>query len=84
LLTAVLSRRFAVVKNFMKKSEVKKLSPREIEILPLLADGLRYKEIADELNVSIETIRTHVRNMYIKLEVSSRTDALNKIYPRSF
>ncbi len=67
----------------MKKSLAKKLSPREKEILPLLAEGLRYKEIADELNISIETIRTHVRNIYKKLSVGSRTEALNKIYGRN-
>ena len=72
------------INTVSKKSLLKKLSPREREILPLLADGLRYKEIADELNISIETIRTHIRNIYQKLEVGSRTEALNKIYRRLF
>ena len=58
------------------------LTVREREVLEQLAKGQRYKEIADNLNLSIETIRTHVRNLYEKLQVSSRTDALNKLYPR--
>ncbi|MEO8759868.1 MAG: LuxR C-terminal-related transcriptional regulator [Bacteroidia bacterium] len=66
----------------MKKSLLKKLSIREQEIVPLLAEGLRYKEIAEALCLSTETIRTHVRNIYKKLEVSSRTEAINKIYKR--
>jgi len=56
------------------------LTKRECEILELLAKGYRYKEIADKLFVSIETVRSHVHHIYEKLQVSSRTDALNKIY----
>lgn len=56
------------------------LSLREREILTLLSKGLRYKEIAGKLFVSIETVRTHIRNIYEKLQVNSRTDALNKVY----
>ena len=66
----------------MKKMQLNKLSVREKEIIPLLADGLRYKEIADKLSVSTETVRTHVRNIYRKLDVGSRTEALNKVYRR--
>jgi DNA-binding NarL/FixJ family response regulator len=58
------------------------LSKRENELLELLAKGYRYKEIADKLFLSIETIRTHIRNIYRKLEVQSRTEALNKAYPK--
>jgi DNA-binding NarL/FixJ family response regulator len=62
--------------------EVGLLSEREREVLEQLAKGYRYKEIADGLNLSIETVRTHIHNLYRKLQVSSRTDALNKLYPR--
>ncbi len=55
------------------------LTPREKEILTFLEDGLRYKEIAFGLHLSVETIRTHIRNIYMKLQVQSRTEALNKI-----
>lgn len=58
------------------------LSEREQEIIQLLAKGLRYKEIADKLFVSTETVRTHIRNMYEKLQVNSRTDALNKVFQK--
>lgn len=68
--------------HFMKKSLIGDLSSREKEIIPLLAEGMRYKDIAARLHVSTETIRTHVRNIYRKLEVSSRTEALNKVYGR--
>jgi DNA-binding NarL/FixJ family response regulator len=63
-------------------SEMLKLSEREKEILNLLSQGLRYKEIADKLSLSTETVRTHIRNIYEKLQVNSRTDALNKVFPK--
>jgi DNA-binding NarL/FixJ family response regulator len=63
-----------------KQSEYHKLSKREKELLSLLSKGYRYKEIADNLSISIETVRTHIRNIYEKLHVQSRTEALNKIY----
>lgn len=62
--------------------EMALLSDRERQVLEQLAKGQRYKEIADGLNLSIDTVRTHIRNLYDKLQVSSRTDALNKLYPR--
>ena len=63
-------------------SELLKLSEREKEILNLLSQGLRYKEIADKLFLSTETVRTHIRNIYEKLQVNSRTEALNKVFPK--
>jgi DNA-binding NarL/FixJ family response regulator len=54
------------------------LSRREQEILEELSKGLRYKEIADKLFVSLETVRTHIRNIYEKLQVNSRVEALKK------
>ncbi len=59
------------------------LTARENEILEYLAKGYRYKEIAAKLFLSIETIRSHVHHIYEKLQVSSRTDAINKIFKRS-
>jgi DNA-binding NarL/FixJ family response regulator len=58
------------------------LTPKEKEILKALSKGLRYKEIAFEMHISIETVRSHVRRIYEKLHVQSRTEALNKIYGR--
>ncbi|HMN06203.1 MAG TPA: response regulator transcription factor [Flavobacteriales bacterium] len=58
------------------------LSPREREMLKLLAEGYRYKEIADRLELSIETVRSYIRSVYTKLQVHSRTEALNKYFGR--
>jgi DNA-binding NarL/FixJ family response regulator len=62
--------------------EVEKLSPRELEILNLIAPGFSNKEIADRLGISIESIRWHLKNIYHKLHVHSRTEAASKIRPR--
>ncbi|MFI5220552.1 MAG: response regulator [Bacteroidia bacterium] len=56
------------------------LSKREREILDLLGGGFRYKEIADKLFLSIETVRSYIRDIYSKLHVHSRTDAINKLF----
>jgi DNA-binding NarL/FixJ family response regulator len=55
-----------------------RLTRRESEILDLLAQGFRNKEIADKLFLSANTIRTHIYNIYEKLHVQSRIEALNK------
>lgn len=65
-----------------KNEELEKLTAREKEILNLLSKGYRYKEIANEIFLSTETVRTHIRNIYIKLQVNSRTEALNKVFPK--
>jgi len=62
--------------------EMELLSEREKEILNLLSTGLRYKEIAEKIFVSTETVRTHIRNIYQKLQVNSRTEALNKVFSK--
>lgn len=54
------------------------LSRREQEILAQLSKGYRYKEIADKIFLSVETVRTHIRNIYEKLQVNSRVEALRK------
>ena len=53
-----------------------RLTPRESEILTLLGEGLLYKEIGDRLAIKLDTVRTHVRSIYRKLHVRSRTQAL--------
>ena len=53
-----------------------KLSERELEILNLLARGFSKRECADLLNLSVNTVSYHVKNIYAKLEVNSRTEAL--------
>ena len=52
------------------------LSKREKEVLQFLARGLLYKEISDELGISMSTVRTHLLSIYNKLHVHSRTDAV--------
>jgi len=54
------------------------LSSREHTVLECLAKGLTYKQTADHLGISIDTIRTHVRRIYEKLHVQSRTEAVAK------
>jgi DNA-binding NarL/FixJ family response regulator len=54
------------------------LSPREKEILDLLAQGYLYKEIADQLSVSYRTVHTHIEHIYSKLHVRSRSQAVAK------
>lgn len=54
------------------------LSGREMEVLAALADGLAYKQIASELQMGMGTVRTHIRHLYKKLGVHSRTEAVVK------
>jgi LuxR family maltose regulon positive regulatory protein len=54
------------------------LSPRETQILALASEGLKRDEIALRLHVSTATVRTHLQNIYQKLEVGSRTAAVKK------
>ncbi len=58
--------------------EALKLSAREHEILNLMAKGQQYKEIAEALSISPLTVRTHIRRIYEKLQVTSRTEAVLK------
>jgi DNA-binding NarL/FixJ family response regulator len=53
------------------------LTPREIQVMELVAEGRRNKEIASSLAISEETVQVHLRNIFAKLKVSERTAALN-------
>lgn len=62
------------------------LSDREIEVLQLLADGLNNKKIADNLDITLRTVKFHTANIYKKIGVSSRSAAIvwvwkNKKFP---
>jgi DNA-binding NarL/FixJ family response regulator len=59
-------------------SEVQKLSKREQEVLALLARGFLYKEISDQLGISMATVKSHLRQIYDKLHVQTRTEATAK------
>jgi DNA-binding NarL/FixJ family response regulator len=56
----------------------RRLAPRELEVLHLLSTGRPYKQIADELELSMGTIRTYIRRLYGKLHVNCRTEAVVK------
>lgn len=71
-----------VVNHFQQikkpKSDMEQLTKREHEILALLAKGFLYKEIADQLGISLSTVRAHLHTVYEKLHVQSRTEAVVK------
>ena len=75
-----------VVSGFSEKQKnlelLKTFSPREQEILQALAKGYQYREIAEQLFISIETVRTYLRRIYEKLQVHSKVEALNKVFPK--
>ena len=91
---APMSRQIArrVVEYFQKVKEapheskspsvVVNLTDREKDVLAALAKGYAYKEIASQLNISFETVRTHLRTIYEKLHVHSRTEAVLKYLGR--
>ena len=58
------------------------LSPREREVLDLLSQGFLYKEIAEKLGISYETVHTYIRRIYEKLQVRTRTEAVAKFLRR--
>jgi DNA-binding NarL/FixJ family response regulator len=79
-MTPQLARR--VVQYFSKRNEgalsASRLTPGEKEFLDQLAKGYAYKEIADRMKISIDTVRSYVRTVYEKLHVHSRTEAVVK------
>ena len=58
------------------------LTTRENEVLQCLAKGWLYKEIGTKLNISMGTVRQHIHNIYEKLHVQNRTEALNKAFKK--
>lgn len=75
-----------VVNSFFKPTTstnaVELISEREQEIVQQLANGLNYKEIGETLFISPQTVRTHIRNIYEKLHVNSKMEAVNKYFKR--
>jgi DNA-binding NarL/FixJ family response regulator len=72
-----------VINHFHRNSapnpELEQLTSRELEILKLLAKGYMYKEIADQLSITMSTVRSHVCAVYDKLHVHSRSQAAKKL-----
>jgi DNA-binding NarL/FixJ family response regulator len=75
-----------VVQSFQRAasaaSPTDTLSPREQEVLDCLAQGFLYKEIAEKLSISYETVHTYIRRIYEKLQVRTRTEAVAKFLKR--
>ncbi len=61
-------------------AEAAVLTAREKEVLELLAKGMLYKEIAEQLGISFHTVRQHIGKIYEKLHVQNKTEAINKVY----
>lgn len=68
--------------NQLKKDGFEDLSSREIEVLQALSEGMQFKNIADKLFVTIDTIRYHTKNIYKKLHVNSKLGAVKKFLDR--
>ncbi len=64
-------------KQQSNKGILEVLTATEMSILALLSDGFLYKEIADKKNISIETVKKHVTNIYKKLKVNNKVEAIN-------
>jgi DNA-binding NarL/FixJ family response regulator len=83
-MTAHIARK--VVQSFQKAGPspqaTENLSPREQEVLDLLSQGFLYKEIAEKLGISYETVHTYIRRIYEKLQVRTRTEAVAKFLRR--
>ena len=83
-MTAHIARK--VVASFQKTGPstqpTENLSPREQEVLDYLSQGFLYKEIADKLGISYETVHTYIRRIYEKLQVRTRTEAVAKFLRR--
>ena len=56
---------------------ISKLTPRQMEIVKALSEGLSYKMIGSELSISIDTVRTHIKKIYRSLEVNSKIEVIN-------
>ena len=75
-----------VVASFPKKNQnhnlLETFTTREQEVLHALSKGYSYQQIADKLFISIETVRTYLRKIYQNLQVHSKVEALNKVFPK--
>jgi DNA-binding NarL/FixJ family response regulator len=69
---------FKEVKEIDKEKNEYFLSDREIEVINLLAEGNNYQQIADQLFISVDTVRHHIKNIYKKLHVHSQSEAVAK------
>ncbi len=75
-----IARRVVASLHHKKNDNIEILTDREKQILDYLAKGYLYKEIANELKVSYETIKKHIQHIYTKLQVQNKVEALNKAF----
>ena len=66
------------VQKVLVINRTEELTKREMEVLHLMADAWTYKQVAQQLHISTETVKTHLKNIYRKLQASGKVDALNK------
>lgn len=84
-MSANIARKLVTVFREQEKNiaQLETLSNRENEILQLLSKGLLYKEIAEQLSISVGTVRQHIHKIYEKLHVQNRTEAINKAFGKN-
>ena len=70
-------------KPFQQSADMLTLTPREHDVLSFLVRGYSYKMAAGEMNVSIETLRYHIKNVYAKLHVNSKVSYKPHPYPNA-
>ena len=73
-----------VIDHFAPTPEEKTLPPRQQQIVQAIVDGKSYKQIAAELYISIDTVRTHIKRIYRALEVNSKAELIKKATRRKF
>jgi DNA-binding NarL/FixJ family response regulator len=66
------------LKKRRRRGELSRLSSKETEVLKCLVDGDSYKGVGERLDIKMDTVRTHIRRIYRKLQVNSRTEAVVK------
>jgi DNA-binding NarL/FixJ family response regulator len=78
VVTKVLNRLTQLSRSGAQGADQTSLSEREVEVLRLMANGSANKQIASELSITESTVKTHVANIFQKLEVNHRTEAVTK------
>jgi DNA-binding NarL/FixJ family response regulator len=72
-----------IVARVQRKDQVRTdyhITPREVDVLTMLSKGLTYTEVADKLFISVKTLKKHIYNIYEKLHVDNKVEALNKFF----
>lgn len=77
-MSPTIARKIVEYFNPLQKLTESKLTQREEQIVKTLVDGLSYKLIADRLSISVDTVRYHIKNIYTKLEVNSKSEVIAK------